>query len=132
MIFVVAMCRTRVIFLFKRYFCADSCCITCCRGHKDFIELPATELATIDTLKERAEREETEGASLLDRVADTHAATREISKSLFNVRSRPSGEEEEGGASVKAETPLMRVGNFLKASSLASLHNWGWRRETSV
>ena len=134
MIFVVAMCRTRVIFLFKKYFCADSCCISCCRGHKDFIELPATELATIDTMKERVEREEAgagEGVSLLDRVADTHAATREISKSLFNVRSRPSGEED-GAFSVKAETPLMKVGNFLKASSLASLHNFGWRRETSV
>ena len=44
--------------------------------------------AAIDTMKERVEREEAagEGASLLDRVTDTHAATREISKSLFNVR----------------------------------------------
>ena len=49
-----------------------------------------------------------------------------------NNRSRPSGEEDTGGYSVKAETPLMKVGNFLKASSLASLHNFGWRRETSV
>ena len=47
-------------------------------------------------------------------------------------RSRPSGEEDTGGYSVKAETPLMKVDNFLKASSLASLHNFGWRRETSV
>ena len=31
MIFVVALCRTRVIFLFKKYFCADACCLSCCR-----------------------------------------------------------------------------------------------------
>ena len=128
MIFVVTMCRTRVIFLFKKYFCADMCCISCCSGNKDFIELPATELATIDTLREKQEKDGDEAhQSLLDKITDTHAATREISKSLFNVRSKPSGDD-----SFKAETPLMRVGNFLKASSLATLNNFGWRRETSV
>ena len=132
MIFVVAMCRTRVIFLFKKYFCADSCCISCCRGHKDFIELPATELATIDNMKERLERSEGDeaGQSLLDKFTDSHAVTREISKSLFNVRSKPSGDDSDD-TRVRAETPLMKVGNFLKASSLATL-NFGWRRETSV
>lgn len=102
LIFVVAMCRTRVAFLFKRYFCQvicslflpgflsfffsfsfffllprvffsffcqvvfsffqpggdltplhnkpfqDSCCLPCCRGGGEFIELPAEELSTID------------------------------------------------------------------------------------
>ena len=63
MIFVVSMCRTRVIFLFKKYFCADACCISCCRGNKDFIELPATELANIDEMRERQERKEGKVAS---------------------------------------------------------------------
>ena len=79
MIFVVALCRTRVIFLFKKYFCADACCLSCCRGHKDWIEVPATELATIDTMKEKLEREaaqETEGQSLLDKLADATPTTR--------------------------------------------------------
>jgi len=132
MIFVVAMCRTRVIFLFKKYFCADSCCISCCRGHKDFIELPATELAVIDNMKEKLEKNDGDEAhqSLLDKFTDSHAVTREISKSLFNVRSKPNGDDSDE-TRVTAETPLMKVGNFLKASSLATL-NFGWRRETSV
>ena len=131
MIFVVAMCRTRVIFLFKKYFCADACCISCCRGNNDFIELPATELATIDSLKRREEEEDREGVhqSLLDKVTGGNPVSREISKSLFNVRSRPSGDDTE--CCVAAETPLMKVGNIIKASSLAML-NFGWRRETSV
>ena len=133
MIFVVAMCRTRVIFLFKKYFCADACCVSCCRGNNDFIELPATELATIDTLRRREEEEEDERGgvqqSLLEKVTGGHPVSREISKSLFNVRSKPSGDESE--CCVAAETPLMKVGNIIKASSLAML-NFGWRRETSV
>ena len=47
-----------------------------------------------------------------------------MSKSLFNVRSKPGDEN-------APETPLMKVGRLLKANSLATL-NFGWRRETSV
>ena len=87
MIFVVALCRTRVIFLFKKYFCADACCLSCCRGHKDWIEVPATELATIDTMKEKLEKEaaqETEGQSLLDKLADATPTTRSDQKLLIS------------------------------------------------
>jgi len=129
LIFVVAMCRTRVAFLFKRYFCQDSCLPHCCRGDSEFIELPAEELTTIDKAREAMEKEEEEGVgrSLLDRWGDSAApANREMSKSLFNVRSRPDGEDREA-----PQTPLMRVVGMLKASSLANL-NFGWRKETSV
>ena len=87
MIFVVALCRTRVIFLFKKYFCVDACCLSCCRGHKDWIEVPATELATIDTMKEKLEKEaaqETEGQSLLDKLADATPTTRSDQKLLIS------------------------------------------------
>ena len=82
-------------------------------------------------MRERQEKYDGDEAhqSLLDKFTDSHAATREISKSLFNVRSKPGGDDND--VTVAAETPLMRVGNFLKASSLAAL-NFGWRRETSV
>ena len=29
LVFLVAMCRTRVAFLFKKYFCVDECCCCC-------------------------------------------------------------------------------------------------------
>jgi hypothetical protein len=125
LIFIVAMCRTRVIFLFKKYFCGDACCLSCCRGNNEFIELPATELATIDKLKMQEEKTD-DGAnqSLLDKWGDANPVAREMSKSLFNVRSKPGDE-------IAPETPLMKVGRLLKANSLATL-NFGWRRETSV
>jgi len=128
LIFVVAMCRTRVAFLFKRYFCQDSCCVPCCRGGGDFIELPAEELSTIDRAKEALEKDDEEGAGrrLLDRWGDANPRDREMSKSLFNVRSRPDGDDREA-----PQTPLMKVVGMIKASSLANL-NFGWRKETSV
>jgi len=128
LIFLVAMIRTRVLFLFKKYFCQDTCCIKWCRGDQEFIELPThdTELATIDKMK-AADSKDDDGASgsLLAKWTDTSQVGREISKSLYNIRSKPSGDTD------APETPLMKVGRILKASSLAAL-NIGWRRETSV
>ena len=45
-IFAVAMCRTRVAFLFKKYFCHDSCCFGFCKS-EEFINEECEELATI-------------------------------------------------------------------------------------
>merc|ERR1719245_878844 len=77
LVFLVAMCRTRVAFLFKRYFCFDECCCCCAillpKGatsginggnfnneedcEDEFIQGgECQELATIDMLKERADR----------------------------------------------------------------------------
>merc|ERR1712038_933334 len=65
LIFLVAMCRTRVSFLFKRYFCADECWCCCCKGGgafeaNEFIEEECQELATIDMLKERLDESHNE------------------------------------------------------------------------
>ena len=38
LVFCVAMCRTRVAFLFKKYFCHDGCCFGCCSGGGEFID----------------------------------------------------------------------------------------------
>ena len=61
LVFLVAMCRTRVSFLFKRYFCIDECWCCCCKGggafaEQEFIEEECQELATIDMLKERCDQ----------------------------------------------------------------------------
>ena len=98
LIFLVAMCRTRVSFLFKRYFCIDECWCCCCKGggqfeEQEFIEEECQELATIDMLKERCEQ-------ISDPMPDTKRLThgifngtlgrsvdvdKELSMSLFNV-----------------------------------------------
>merc|ERR1712141_959011 len=62
LVFLVAMCLTRVSFLFKRYFCIDECWCCCCKGsggqfkEQEFIEEECQELATIDMLKEKYEQ----------------------------------------------------------------------------
>jgi len=126
LIFIVAMCRTRVVFLFKRYFCQDTCCIGCCRGDNEFIEIPTTEMDVIDKLKEKEEKAEVADVkhSLLEITKEAPNDHREMSRSLFNVRGK-------GGDS--GESPIVKVGRMLKSNSmnLASL-NWGWRKETSV
>ena len=51
------------------------------------MKVPATELATIDTMKEKLEREaaqETEGQSLLDKLADATPTTRSDQKLLIS------------------------------------------------
>ena len=53
LIFIVAMCRTRVAFLFKRYFCIGPCCQT-----GEFIEEEAKELSIIDNLKAKEAKED--------------------------------------------------------------------------
>lgn len=125
LIFLVAMCRTRVAFLFKKYFCKDGCCVCLFGTNSDFIELASTELATVDKMRDKM-ADEAEQRSLLDRWGDANSKDRELSKSLFNVR--PSRAEGQGN-----ETPLMKMGRMLKSNSvnLATL-NFGWRRETAV
>jgi len=129
LIFLVCMCRTRIAYLFKRYFCKDNACL-CCGGNGDFIELPSTELSTIDKLREKEEvsGDKEANKSLLDRWGDANVSSsakdREMSRSLFNVREKkPEGHE----------TPLMKMGRLLKTNSvnLATM-NFGWRRETAV
>ena len=142
LVFIVAMCRTRVAFLFKRYFCVAGC-----RGDgDDFIEEECKELSVIDGLKEKLRREEEDqgegGAytSLLPPIINPKRRNggcggnyEEMSRSLFCVR---------GGGATAGEVPpppdpdlpVGRVKRLLKSNSLTALANinWGWRRETSV
>merc|ERR1712117_951111 len=57
LIFCVAMCRTRVAFLFKKYFCEDICCFKCFKSD-EFIEMECQELSTIEKLKSKENHEE--------------------------------------------------------------------------
>ena len=145
LVFLVAMCRTRVSFLFKRYFCIDDCWCCCCKGggafaNQEFIEEECQELATIDMLKERCEQNndpmpETKLLpngilnGTLGRSADTD---KELSLSLFNVKSK----REPGDVlpPPDPDAPVGRVRRLLKSNSLTALanFNFGWRRETSV
>ncbi|XP_023338498.1 probable G-protein coupled receptor Mth-like 5 [Eurytemora carolleeae] len=68
LVFLVSMFRTRVAYLFKKYFCKENSCVCCCGGNGDFIELASTELSTIDKLREKVENDDVEvNKSLLDR-----------------------------------------------------------------
>ena len=46
LIFCVSMCRIRVAFLFKKYFCVEWCCFGCFKS-EEFINEDCEELATI-------------------------------------------------------------------------------------
>jgi hypothetical protein len=132
MIFCVAMCRTRVAFLFKRYFCHDFCCFGCCRTN-EFIDEECKELSIIDNLKRKEEKEDNAlpTSSLLP---DPTSPGRDkaMSKSLFNVRHQLNSGEVP--APPDPEMPVGRVKRLLKSNSLTALANinWGWRRETTV
>ena len=146
LVFLVAMCRTRVSFLFKRYFCIDECWCCCCKGsggqfkEQEFIEEECQELATIDMLKEKYEQSSdpmpetkrlTNGIlnGTLGRSVDVD---KELSMSLFNVKSK----REPGDVLPPSDpdAPIGRVRRLLKSNSLTALANinFGWRRETSV
>ena len=145
LIFLVAMCRTRVSFLFKRYFCADECWCCCCKGGgafeaNEFIEEECQELATIDMLKERLDESNNEIPQTkrltngifngtLGRSVDVD---KELTTSLFNVKVR----REPGDVlpPPDPDAPIGRVRRLLKSNSLTALANinFGWRRETSV
>jgi len=145
LIFLVAMCRTRVSFLFKRYFCINECWCCCCKGggqfeEQEFIEEECQELATIDMLKERYEES-------TDPMPDTKRLThgifngtlgrsvdgdKELSMSLFNVKSK----REPGDVlpPPDPDAPMGRIRKLLKSNSMTALANinFGWRKETSV
>eukprot|EP00095_Tigriopus_kingsejongensis_P003478 maker-scaffold264_size232020-snap-gene-1.15 protein:Tk03478 transcript:maker-scaffold264_size232020-snap-gene-1.15-mRNA-1 annotation:"probable g-protein coupled receptor mth-like 5" len=131
LIFCIAMCRTRVAYLFKRYFCYDACCFGCCQT-EDFLDGDdCKELSIIDSLKNRDEREEDcmPSTSLLPSPFPS-ANNRELSKSLFNVRHQAG----DVPPPPDPEMPVGRVKRLLKSNSLTALANinFGWRKETSV
>ena len=130
LIFCVAMCRTRVAFLFKKYFCEDWCCFGCFRS-EEFINEECEELATIDLLKSRAENNDRR--DFLEPFLSNGNSNndREISKSLFNVGKREPGEIP---PPPNPEMPVGRIKRLIKSNSLTALTNinFGWRKETSV
>ena len=89
LIFCVAMCRTRVAFLFKKYFCEDVCCFKC--KSDEFIDEECQELSTIDRLKSKENQEEIR--EFLQPFLNGNASSndKEMSKSLYNVRNREPG-----------------------------------------
>jgi len=149
LVFLVAMCRTRVAFLFKRYFCSDDCC--CCsriagnftNDDVEFIEEECQELATIDNLRERVGLDDLGGVPKEQQLPETKMLTREylngrqvdkdLSASLFNVK---NVRREPGDVlpPPDPQQPLGRVRRLLKSNSLTALANinFGWRKETSV
>ena len=152
LIFIVSMCRTRVAFLFKRYFCIDECWCCCCKAflpgggkytETEFIEEECQELATIDVLKARCEQMEddpmpetkklTNGIlnGTLGRCSDVD---KELSISLFNVKRDSRREPGDVLPPSDPEAPVGRVRRLLKSNSLTALANinFGWRKETSV
>ena len=62
LIFCVSMCRTRVAFLFKKYFCQDWCCFGCFKN-EEFINEECEELAVIDMLKARIDEPDGDASS---------------------------------------------------------------------
>ena len=138
LVFLVAMCRTRVAFLFKRYFCVDDCC--CCaklagnftNDEDEFIEEECQELATIDMLKERAEKLP-ETKIVTREYLNGRTVDKDLSASLFNVK---NVRREPGDVlpPPDPDQPLGRVRRLLKSNSLTALAtiNFGWRKETSV
>ncbi len=112
------MCRTRVAFLFKKYFCHDSWCCCCLprggggRGggggfgavgsgsDDDFLDgADCKELSVIDSLRRKAEEDRDGGGggqytSLLPPInpgngRGSRGGDDGLSKSLFNVRNQP-------------------------------------------
>eukprot|EP00094_Tigriopus_californicus_P005595 TCALIF_05392-PA protein Name:"Similar to mthl5 Probable G-protein coupled receptor Mth-like 5 (Drosophila melanogaster)" AED:0.54 eAED:0.54 QI:0/0.25/0.2/0.6/1/1/5/301/387 len=131
LIFCIAMCRTRVAFLFKRYFCYDWCCFGCCKS-EDFLDGgDCKELSIIDTLRNRDESDENclPSTSLLPSPFPS-SNNRELSKSLFNVRHQAG----EVPPPADPDMPVGRVKRLLKSNSLTAIANinFGWRKETSV
>jgi len=129
LIFCVAMCRTRVAFLFKKYFCEDVCCFKC--KSDEFIDEECQELSTIDRLKSKENQEEIR--EFLQPFLNGNASSndKEMSKSLYNVRNREPGEIP---PPVNPEMPVGRIKRLLKSNSLTALTNinFGWRKETAV
>ncbi len=132
LIFIIAMCRTRVAFLFKRYFCIGPCCQT-----GEFIEEEAKELSVIDNLraKEAKDDDDMPTSSLLRATFSDEPDSGDMerivpSRSLFCVRAQGS----EVPAPPDPDQPVGRVKRLLKSNSLTAIANinWGWRRETSV
>ncbi|CAB4064048.1 unnamed protein product [Lepeophtheirus salmonis] len=67
----------------KNYFCYDACCFGCCK-QEEFINENCQELATIDSLKLREEKESNDFPNTSTfLLPDTN---RQISRSLFNIR----------------------------------------------
>ena len=133
LIFCVAMCRTRVAFLFKKYFCDDVCCFKCFRS-EEFINEECQELSTIDKLKSKETQEEVR-EFLQPFLGNGNSASspdyKEMSKSLYNVRNREPGEIP---PPVNPEMPVGRIKRLLKSNSLTAVTNinFGWRKETAV
>ena len=132
LIFCVAMCRTRVAFLFKKYFCSDSCCFKCFRSD-EFINEECQELATIDLLKHKESQDHQNGGEFLQPFLNGNCSgnDKEMSKSLFNVRNREPGEIK---PPENPELPVGKIKRLLKSNSLTALTNinFGWRKETAV
>ena len=136
-VFMVAMCRTRVAFLFKKYFCEDWCCFSCLKS-EEFINEECQELATIDMLRNRDEVDNsTSNGGIKDYLqpfinGNPSGADKEMSKSLFNMRNHR--EPGEIPPPPNPEVPVGRIKRLLKSNSLTALTNinFGWRKETSV
>jgi len=134
LIFCVAMCRTRVAFLFKKYFCEDVCCFKCFKGSSDFIEMECQELSTIDRMKSKENKDEIREflEPFLNGTCTSPDGDREMSKSLYNVgRNREPGDIK---PPANPEMPVGRIKRLLKSNSLTALTNinFGWRKETAV
>lgn len=130
LIFCIAMCRTRVAFLFKKYFCEDWCCFGCFKS-EEFINEECEELAVIDLLKSKAEDEGEKREFLAPFLNGNSSNDKEMSKSLYNVRNREPGEIP---PPVNPEMPVGRIKRLLKSNSLTAISNinFGWRKETAV
>lgn len=150
LVFVVAMCRTRVAFLFKKYFCLGTdCCSCCCKSFlgnftndPEFIEDECQELNTIDSLKAKLDRQDGERDPFLaSRLQTTNGIIRgtsahhhrDLSVSLFSVRHNRR-EPGEVPAPLDPDQPVGTIKKILKSNSLNALANinFGWRKETSV
>ena len=138
-VFCVSMCRTRVAFLFKKYFCEDWCCFGCFKS-EEFINEECQELATIDMLRSKVDEPDSNpnGTGIRDYLQpfiNGHASSsndKEMSKSLFNMRNHR--EPGEIPPPPNPEVPVGRIKRLLKSNSLTALTNinFGWRKETSV
>ena len=137
-VFCVAMCRTRVAFLFKKYFCGDWCCFK----SEEFINEECQELATIDMLRSKVDEPDSHPNGLgikdyLQPFINGHASSssndKEMSKSLFNMRNNHR-EPGEIPPPPNPEIPVGRIKRLLKSNSLTALTNinFGWRKETAV
>ncbi|XP_040568068.1 probable G-protein coupled receptor Mth-like 5 isoform X1 [Lepeophtheirus salmonis] len=136
LVFCVAMCRTRVAYLFKKYFCYDACCFGCCK-QEEFINENCQELATIDSLKLREEKESNDFPNTSTfLLPDTN---RQISRSLFNIRNGNGNNStldrsELDPLNPDADESIGKISRLLKSNSMNAIvnTNFGWRKETSV